>query len=119
MNENYVYDTDHKFPNASIEWFSVVSDPQHGVEGHIGFRCGECAEASENMCQVAPTSADYWQTKQIRWQELVDISLRAFDDSVAAHFPDHKAVDCPDCPVPLALPQKPVSPTERAVSQAK
>lgn len=94
-----------------------TADVPHGVPGHIGFKCGQCARLAQSCVRGLPTDHDYWQDKQIRWQEEVDTKLREFDDSVAAHFPDHKAVDCPDCPSTAALPVKPTPPQERAVAQ--
>lgn len=108
-----IYDTDHKFPNAAVEEFSHNSDVEHGMEGHKGFRCLECARISPNMIGIVSDGGDYWQNKQIAWQEECDVVFRAFDDAVAAHFPNHLPQNCQSCPVPPALPERPNPPAER------
>lgn len=93
-------------------------DEPHGQPGHRGVKCYECAQMSGKRTQIAPNSGDYWQTKQIEWQEACDKIFRAFDDSVAAHFPEHVpgAQNC-GCPEKPKLPPKPVQPRERALGQ--
>jgi len=92
-------------------------DTPHDTGDHIGVYCGECGMQSATVVLAGPTSADHWQDKQLSWQEDCDTVFRAFDDAVAAHFPDHLPVNCQDCPAPPALPEKPIRPVERTIAQ--
>ncbi len=85
----------------------------HGADGHTGFRCGECALESPEVVKAVPSSADYWQDKQIAWQEQIDILMREFDVDMSDHLPNHLPVNCTTCPRPKALPTKPLPPQER------
>lgn len=100
-------------PASKSDW-TLEDDVAHGLPGHKGVRCGTCAQHSTTIVRLQPTLADYWQTKQIEWQEACDVVFRAFDDSVAAHFPEHVpgAKNC-GCPTKPKLPQKPQMPYER------
>lgn len=87
---------------------------QHGTEGHTGFRCKECADLSGVTHSIYDfPNDDLWQQKQIDWQEQCDAMFRAFDDSVAAHFPTHTGPQCQSCPQTPPMPAKPVRPYER------
>ena len=88
-------------------------DVDHGVDGHSGYKCGQCALASGRAVVVYPDTLDFWQDLQIAWQEDCDVIFAAFDDSVATHFPNHLAVNCKSCPVKPKLPVKPEPPNER------
>lgn len=96
---------------------AAANEPAHGDPGHGGYRCGECAQRSTNQVRIHPNSGDYWQTKQIEWQEACDVIFRQFDDAVAAHFPSHLPQNCPDCPAKPILPEKPIVPSDRALKQ--
>lgn len=91
--------------------------PEHGVDGHIGWRCGICALMNPNAVVISPNSGDFWQNKQIHWQEACDIVFRAYDDAVADHFPVHMPQNCGFCPTKPHLPPKPVPPVERSLKQ--
>lgn len=92
-------------------------DVAHGVEGHIGYRCGQCAQQSDVVILLADSGGDYWQNLQLKWQEECDIVQNTFDTAVATHFPDHQPYDCASCPVPGKMPVKPNPPAERAIKQ--
>ncbi len=92
-------------------------NPDHGFDGHLPYVCGECAKLAPNRSLISPTTGDHWQTLQINWQEQCDIAFRAFDDEVAAHFPEHLPVGCQDCPDKPILPDKPIQPYERSIRQ--
>jgi len=126
--EGRVYDTVNKkaiFPDATVEWYAhpSVSDVAHGLDGHIGFRCLECARvAIDGMTAVESSSQDYWQNLQLDWQEECDILQSKFDKDVTAHLPFHippklfgstVIPQCKSCPIPAALPLKPNPPKER------
>ncbi len=96
----------------------MQSEPEHGHEDHTGYRCSACASESQVQVLIHPNTGDYWQSKQISWQEACDVIFRAFDDATAEHFPVHLPVNCKDCPEKPILPIKPVMPSERAVAQA-
>ena len=93
------------------------TDVAHGVEGHIGLRCYQCAFQSGITVQLAATGGSYWQNLQLQWQEECDVVQNTFDEAVATHFPNHKPYDCDSCPVPGKMPIKPLPPAERAVNQ--
>jgi len=96
----------------------LFGDPEHGVQGHVGHRCGPCAYlATEHIVEISPTGPDHWQNLQLSWQEDCDVIFRQFDDAVAAHFPQHLPANCPDCPETPPLPPKPIPPVERATAQ--
>jgi len=107
------YDTDHKFPNASVEWYEKISDLPHNMNGHTGHRCIECARESENPISTESDSGDYWQNKQLAWQEECDVIMAKFDREVAIHFPAHMPMNCTTCPMTGTLPPKPNPPIER------
>lgn len=95
----------------------IWSDEAHGLPDHKGFRCGQCAINTGRSVAVAPPGPDYWQSKQIHWQEECDVSFKAFDDSVAEHFPKHDPYNCETCPVKPIMPPKPLAPVERSTRQ--
>ncbi len=111
--ENNVYETDHKYPNASVEWWGIVADVPHNVNGHTGWRCVECARDSPEMVGITPNGGDYWQNKQIDWQEDCDVLMAGFQVAVADHFPYHRPFGCVTCPKAPELPAKPNPPIER------
>lgn len=102
-------------------------DPEHGEEGHTGFRCVQCAMESgyydvndvwvPTTVLIESSSGDAWQTKQIVWQEACDVVFRKFDDDTADHFPVHEPRGCTTCPEKPDLPPKPVKPIDRVDSQ--
>lgn len=94
-----------------------LDDVNHGVDGHIGFRCYQCSQISGTTIRAADNSGEYWQNLQLDWQEKCDELQNQYDRMVAAHFPVHLPVSCPDCPSPLQMPPKPVPPAERAIRQ--
>lgn len=111
-----IYDTD--YPSAAIaDWDAKGGQYEHGVDGHTGYKCGACALLSVVRVAATSHSVDYYQTKQLEWQEECDVIMGQFDLDVAAHFPLHKAVNCQECPVTGILPTKPVPPVERALKQ--
>jgi len=95
----------------------------HGVPGHLGYRCVQCARVAETRVEITQDSTGYWQGKQISWQEDCDEIMTQFDEDVAIHFPIHiPAVAtgsnvgesrCTTCPVKPILPVKPNPPIER------
>ncbi len=95
----------------------MMNEPPHGEPGHGGYKCSECAQEGKNQVRIHPNTGDYWQTKQIEWQEQCDVIFRQFDDDVAAHFPQHLPRGCENCPEPPELPPKPIVPVERAMQQ--
>lgn len=111
-----IYDTDH--PSAAIaDWEAKSGAFEHGTEGHKGYRCGQCAMLAPTRVSATNHSVDYYQTKQLEWQEKCDVIMAQFDSDVAAHFPKHKAVKCLSCPKTGKLPEKPIPPVERALKQ--
>ncbi len=100
-----------------VEADQLYNDPDHGMDGHIGHRCKQCAYLSGKTVAIAPAGPDHWQSLQIAWQEQCDVIFRQFDDAVAAHFPKHLPANCPDCPETPPLPIKPVAPVERSTAQ--
>lgn len=103
---------------------SVPEDPSHGVDGHSGYRCYQCALISPGLVMIAVAGGDYWQNLQLSWQEECDKLQNLYDDAVALHFPIHidsrllgKDETC-DCPKPQQMPPKPIPPAERSVTQA-
>lgn len=109
---------DHKYPPlAVVDWQKKSDDHNHGEIGHLGFRCGQCARDGPNMMAVQPSTADYWQDRQLMWQEECDTIQVRFDEAVAAHFPEHKAMNCDTCPETQTMPPKPNPPIERALKQ--
>jgi len=114
MTTNNAWDTDHRYPNAQVEWFDYIADLDHGVNGHTGFRCLECSRISgTSMNAVESDSGDYWQNKQLGWQEECDVLMSGFQVAVAEHFPVHKLIGCPNCPKAPELPVRPNPPVER------
>lgn len=111
--QNDIWDTDHKYPNAQVEWYSDIADMDHGINGHTGWRCLECARDGEQMNAVESDGGDYWQNKQIAWQEDCDNLIVGFNEQVADHFPDHRPFGCVNCPVAPLMPAKPNPPIER------
>lgn len=95
----------------------VPADVAHGVVGHQGYRCYQCAHQSGITIQLAETGGDYWQNLQLAWQEECDVLQNKFDAEVAAHFPDHFPIGCQTCPTTFEMPVKPLPPAERAVRQ--
>lgn len=112
-----IYKTDYP-PSAIVDWKAKGGGNEHGTTVHQGYKCGQCAAESGNPIAATDHSVDYYQSKQISWQEECDVIMRKFDSDVAAHFPLHKAVNCPDCPMPTILPPKPVPPVERSLKQS-
>jgi len=105
---------DEKLTPHEIDLDKGNNPTAHGTEGHTGFRCGQCARAANTVVEAYPIHApDLWQKKQIDWQEECDEVFRAFDDAVAAHFPNHLPMGCVNCPVAPDLPIKPEPPYER------
>ncbi len=96
---------------------SVPDDTIHGELGHIGYRCYICAQLSSVMIQAASSGGEYWQNKQLLWQEECDKLQNQFDADVAAHFPDHYPIGCKTCPTTFEMPPKPLPPSERAIAQ--
>ncbi len=92
-------------------------DPEHGAEGHIGVRCSICAGLSPNAVLIESSSGDYWQTKQLNWQEDCDEVHTAFQEATAAHFPEHKPFGCDTCPTKPIMPIKPQRPIDRVDKQ--
>lgn len=118
MVQNNEWGTKNGYPEPEIVDWEAKSDQHfHGEDGHTGYRCGQCAR--EAVEQVASTdySVDYWQTKQIQWQEDCDVIMADFDRRVAQHFPKHKAVKCKTCPKTSPLPEQPNPPIERSMGQ--
>jgi len=111
--QNDIYETDHKYPTPAHETFDLQADVPHNVNGHTGFRCLECARTSNNMISIVQDGGDYWQNKQISWQEECDTVMSMFDERVAEHFPEHLAKNCEICPSKPILPTKPNPPVER------
>lgn len=105
---------DERMTSYELTW---PVDHEHGHPDHEGLRCAECALMSPNACIIHPSSGDYWQDLQIKWQEQCDVIFRRFDDAVAAHFPDHQPQGCMSCPPKPILPVKPTMPFERALEQ--
>lgn len=105
---------DERMTSYELSW---PVDHDHGHPDHKGQRCAACAAESKNPVLIHPNSGDYWQTRQINWQEECDLVFRSFDDSVAEHFPLHTGPQCNSCPVKPVLPPKPVPIYERALHQ--
>jgi len=99
-----------------------LDDPVHGDEGHIGYRCYQCAQVSTVRVLLQPNSGDYWQTMQINWQEQCDLLQHEYDVAVGEHYKVHIPAmldannEC-ECPIPPDMPPKPIMPAERALSQ--
>lgn len=110
---NDVWDTDHKYPNADVEWWTLVEDVPHNINGHTGWRCLECARDSGTMNAIESDGGDYWQNKQLGWQEACDVLMAGFQVAVADHFPNHRPFGCVTCPEAPELPVKPNPPVER------
>lgn len=112
-----IYETDRPPPEV-VDWEKKHDQADHGAPGHIGFRCGQCAQDStDHSVAITDHHIDYWQTKQIDWQEACDVVMRAFDQAVEDHFPEHQPQGCQTCPVMGDLPEKPSPPYERALGQ--
>jgi len=110
------YDGDDRYSAYELDTQLREKAP-HGVEGHLGWRCKECAMLAAVVVFAEPLGPDHWQNKQIAWQEECDVVMVAFDASVAAHFPVHLPQNCNTCPVKPILPPKPVAPVERVTAQ--
>lgn len=109
------------------EWRLQGNDAEHGEEGHKGFRCYACAYDAVQVVEIHEDSGDYWQSKQIAWQEDCDVVMAAFDAAVAEHFTNHLPAiaetdtmgqvtyhrQCRTCPVKPVMPAKPEPPFER------
>jgi len=94
------------------------NDGAHGSDGvHSGYRCYQCAQQSGSSILLASDSGEYWQNKQLDWQEECDVIQSNFDLEVANHFPLHLAIDCKSCPKTGVMPKKPEPPAERALGQ--
>ncbi len=95
--------------------------PDHGMEGHMGYRCGECARSSPGACLGTPDGGDYWQNQQLKWQEQCDVLQNEYDHEVSAHYKVHVPTmllaegEVCNCPVPPDMPPKPSQPIERAL----
>ncbi len=114
--------TDHttEYPDpAEDEWKKKSENAPHGVEGHIGYRCGQCASASPTGVRVTDHGIDYWQNKQLQWQEECDSQMHGYNMAKSLHEegPTHLPINCVGCPQPTPLPSKPVPPFERALTQ--
>lgn len=70
-------------------------------------------ETEPGVSAYPPHDQNYWQDKVIKWQEECDRMFRQFDDSVAAHFPQHMGPGCKGCPVAPPMPPRPERPFER------
>lgn len=91
---------------------------EHGTLGHNGFRCGQCAGlSSDSKITANDHGVDYFQNKQIGWQEECDVIMSQFQTDVADHFPDHLPQNCQTCPVKPDLPPKPMPPIERSLGK--
>lgn len=112
-----VYETDG-IPVGIWDFQKRSDGLAHGEEGHNGFRCGICARESPGMLAITDHGIDYWQDKQLEWQEECDMVMSQFDSDVADHFPVHRPGDptC-DCPLKPTLPMKPNPPFERALGK--
>ncbi len=85
---------------------SVPAQTAHGTDGHAGYRCYQCAMESGVTVQLADSGGEYWQNKQLDWQEKCDTLQNKFDLDVATHWPNHQPMNCTTCPVRM----KPASP---------
>lgn len=117
---------DERLTAQEQDW-AIQGGEAHGLPGHTGHRCYACAYDSEQTVEIHEDSGDYWQSKQIAWQEDCDVVMVEFDKAVATHFPDHLppvAVtdargqvtwdrQCLTCPVVPVMPDKPEPPFER------
>lgn len=105
-------------PPEVIDWEKKSDQHNHGEEGHIGYRCAQCAYLSGAMVSMNEHGIDHWQDKQIAWQEECDKRMSAFDVAVAEHFPVHRERDplC-ECPQRPNLPEKPAPPFERSLGK--
>lgn len=114
--------TDHTefYPTpAELDYSKNRDHYAHGVAGHSGWRCGDCAREAVNVTKVAVHGVDYWQNQQIAWQEECDKLQVEFDVRVADHFPEHLPQNCELCPSAPIMPAKPFPPVERALTQLK
>jgi len=111
-----IYETEQT--PLAIQDFQKKSDGlAHGEEGHNGWRCGLCARESLNQVSANTHGVDYWQDKQLAWQEACDRVMAKFDEDVAEHFPNHQPQGCTNCPVREVLPIKPNPPFERVLGK--
>lgn len=104
-------------PTDVVDWRKKSDHHNHGEEGHIGYRCGQCAREATDTIEITLDTVDYWQAKQLDWQEECDRIQVDFDERSAAHWPEHKAVNCQECPKTIPMPVKPNPPIERALKQ--
>lgn len=111
--------TDHtaEYPEPGVIDFQKKRDVPHDTEGHIGYRCSQCAQQSRGGVRVTEHGIDYWQNKQIAWQEECDTIMHNHNNAITEHLPEHKPVDCTECPQQPDLPKKPEPATERALTQ--
>lgn len=117
MPMNSVYSNSKYAPAAEVDWQKKSDSHNHGEIGHIGYRCGQCAQESAHSVGITENSVDYWQTKQLEWQEECDGIMAKFQQDVQDHFPDHLPVNCQGCPTQDTLPPKPMPAIERALKQ--
>lgn len=109
-----IYET--KYPPAEIvDWEKKSDAHNHGEIGHIGYRCGQCAQISGKTVGITKNTIDYWQTKQIEWQEECDYLQVQFDQEMSDHLPVHLPQNCQTCPSATPMPPKPLPPIERAL----
>lgn len=103
------------------DWSLFAESTPHGIEGHTGWRCRQCAMESQTVSLIASDTGEYWQNMQLAWQEECDRLQNEYDDANAKHLlEDHvpkilrgKDETC-NCPVPAQMPIKPNPPAERA-----
>jgi len=112
--ETAIY-AEHQAPHIAA--YNAIKDVFHGVFGHIGYRCRQCAYLSLETNSIAGDSGEYWQNKQIDWQEDCDTIMAEFDQAVMDHFPVHLPVNCQTCPIRGELPAKPMPPIERSMGK--
>lgn len=86
-------------------------------ERHPDWRTSTPPTVSGAEVRLTPHQHDYWQDKQMAWQEQVDDKMLQYDASVAAHWPVHLAVGCTGCPKTQTMPIKPSPPFDRALLQ--
>jgi len=117
MTTTISYDNhDGKTGRPTLDYLDRIRRP-------AGYRSSVSAADSVSQCKIQPTTVDYWQDKQLAWQEDCDVVMVQFDRDVADHFPVHQPMDmktgqvCPTCPQRPILPLKPHPPVERALTQ--
>jgi len=107
--------SDERETAAVIDWRLKGGGIEHGAPDHdkYTYRCYQCALESLSTSMIYPDNTDYWQDKQLKWQEECDGIMADFDRRVAIHFPQHQPVNCQSCPMTGILPPKPEPPWER------